>query len=102
MSHGPGRVERAVERIFTEFPDKTFSTDELATLVYPALTKVEKKHRVAVLRAADKVAARLHWEKRECQRLGWGNGLNGSRTASLVGRGAVCIIHQAPPGTTCL
>jgi hypothetical protein len=51
----------------------------------------EKKHRVAVLRAADKVAARLYWEKWECQRLGWGNGLNGSRTASLVGRGAIYI-----------
>ena len=61
MSRGPGRVEQAIEATFTRFPDQTFSTAELAPIVYPGLNRVEKKHRVSIIRAADKVARRIAW-----------------------------------------
>lgn len=35
--------------------------EELGPLCYPGLDRVEKKHRVAIIRAADKVAARMGW-----------------------------------------
>jgi hypothetical protein len=88
MSRGPGRVEKTIAKAFAESPSATFSTDDLIALVYPGV-EVEKKHRVAVLRAADRVAARLHWEKWQCQRVLWGTGWPNSRQGSLKGRGAV-------------
>jgi hypothetical protein len=88
MSRGPGRVEKTIEKAFIERPSATFSTDDLIILVYPGV-EVEKKHRVAVLRAADRVAARLHWEKWQCRRFRWGDGWPGSECESLKGRGAV-------------
>jgi hypothetical protein len=69
MSRGPGHVERRVEKLFTRNPTKTFSTGDLIAKVYPGLEWIEKKHRVAVLRAATKVALRLgNWEKWKCER----------------------------------
>jgi hypothetical protein len=69
MSRGPGRIERAVEALFTSQPHMTYSTDELVEAVYRGVNRVEKKHRVAVLRAADNVAKRLGcWEKWKCER----------------------------------
>jgi len=88
MSRGPGRIEQTIERAFTESPSATFSTDDLISLAYPGV-EIEKKHRVAVLRAADRIAARLHWEKWQCERWFWGNGWPNSRQGSLKGRGAV-------------
>ena len=70
MSRGPGRVERAVEQIFKEQPSCAFTTEELAEIVYPGINRVEKKHRVAVLRAAYKVAYRLGWFAFRCERPG--------------------------------
>src|ERR1700677_2578337 len=61
MSRGPGRIERAIEATFTRFPAKTFSTAELATIVYPGVNRLDKKHRVSILRAAGKVAKRIGW-----------------------------------------
>jgi hypothetical protein len=63
MSRGPGRIERAIEETFTANPSETFTVDELVATAYPGTDEIEKKHRVAVIRAADKVAARLWWEK---------------------------------------
>ena len=94
MSRGPGRIERAIERLIVEQPSATFSTDDLAKVVYLGLATIEKRHRVAVLRAADNVAKRLHWEKWRCERWGWGNGWFHSKTASLKGRGAVYVNPQ--------
>jgi hypothetical protein len=70
MSRGPGRVERAIEQTFTDNPSAAFTVEELAAAAYPGLNRVEKKHRVAVLRAADKVAGRLGWHKYVCERPG--------------------------------
>jgi len=70
MSRGPGHVERTIEALFTENPTATFSTSELIAAVYGRVKWVEKKHRVAVLRAATKVAKRLgNWEKYKCERI---------------------------------
>jgi hypothetical protein len=61
MSRGPGRVEQAIEATFKRFPDQTFSTTELGPIVYPGVNRLEKKHRVSIIRAAGKVARRIAW-----------------------------------------
>jgi hypothetical protein len=61
VSRGPGRVERAIEATFKASPDQTFTIEELAAIVYPGATYIEKRHRVCVIRAAKKVAAKLYW-----------------------------------------
>jgi hypothetical protein len=55
MSRGPGRIERAVRQLFDANPDLAFTTDELAEHCYPGVNAIERKHQVAVLRAAWKV-----------------------------------------------
>ena len=69
MSRGPGRVERAIHEIWTNSPDDAFIVEDLAA-AYPDINSVEKKHRVAVLRAAYKVATRLNWSYMNCERPG--------------------------------
>jgi hypothetical protein len=69
MSRGPGRIERAIAKLFARLPSETFTVAELAAQIYltgedevgPDL--IEKKHRVAILRAADKVLRRTGWQK---------------------------------------
>lgn len=51
MSRGPGRVQQAIQAIFASAPRSTFTVEDLAGLIYPG-SPVEKKHRVAILRAA--------------------------------------------------
>jgi hypothetical protein len=87
MSRGPGRIERVIEALFVSSPSRTFSTDELVAAAFPGVNRTEKKHRVAVLRAADKVAKRRHWGKWQCERIGQG----GYWELSLKGRGSVYI-----------
>jgi hypothetical protein len=65
MSRGPGRVQRAIESVFRDNPSATFSTEELVAHVYPGINRIEKAHRVAVLRALPAVAERMWW------RLSW-------------------------------
>lgn len=59
MSRGPGRIERAIAAAFEAEPDEAFSTDELCALAYPGVNRIEKKHRVAVIRAGERVCARM-------------------------------------------
>ena len=66
MSRGPGRIERVIADIFTANPSMTYAVDDLAAFAYPGLNRVEKKHRVAVVRAADNVMRRLRWT---CQQM---------------------------------
>jgi hypothetical protein len=54
MSRGPGRIERAIRALFDANPDLAFVTDELAEHCYPGVP-VERKHQVAVLRAAQAI-----------------------------------------------
>jgi hypothetical protein len=52
MSRGLGRVGRAIKAVFEAAPDDAFTVEELCRLIYPGISQVEKKHRVAVIRAA--------------------------------------------------
>src|SRR5271163_1960986 len=67
MSRGPGKIEQAIETTFTRFPDQTFSTTELGPIAYPGVNRLEKKHRVSIIRAADKVAKRIAWSARRTE-----------------------------------
>ena len=59
MSKGPGKIERAIRALFDANPNRAFITDELVEHCYPeAAHYIEKKHTVAVLRAAHKVISR--------------------------------------------
>jgi hypothetical protein len=58
MSRGPGRIERAIAAILDGEADNAFTTEDLCDRVYPGVNRVEKKHRVAVLRAANKLVKR--------------------------------------------
>lgn len=58
MSRGPGRIERAIRALFDASPDLAFVTDELVEHCYPDAKPIERKHQVAVLRAAWNVVAR--------------------------------------------
>jgi hypothetical protein len=79
LSRGPGRIERTIRELFDAHPDKAFTTDDLCLACYSGLNPtsrrsfgyraarrfgcpvdadmnlVQRKHRVAVVRAADKV-----------------------------------------------
>ena len=67
MSRGPGRIERAISDLFEEHPEGAWTTAELCRLIYPTANRVEKKHRVAVLRAMNKIIGKKGDEHR-----GWG------------------------------
>jgi hypothetical protein len=60
MSRGPGRIERAIIAAFAAEPDNAFTTDDLVERVYRGVNRIEKKHRVAVVRAAKNLSARSH------------------------------------------
>jgi len=68
MSRGPGRIERAIRDLFDANPDEAFTTDDLCIACYPRLKlkqQIERKHRVAVARAASKVIiADRNWRSR--------------------------------------
>lgn len=61
MSRGPGRIERAIEAAFRAEPSRAFTVEALALVVFRGINRIEKKHRVAVLRAAHSVAERSGW-----------------------------------------
>jgi hypothetical protein len=54
VSRGAGRIERAIRELFDTHPDLAFITDELAEHCYHDAGAIERKHQVAVLRAAHK------------------------------------------------
>ena len=62
MSRGPGKIERAVEKVFLENPDSSFTVEDLADRVFFGANRIEKKHRVSLIRATRKVCARLDWD----------------------------------------
>jgi hypothetical protein len=54
MSRGPGKVQRAIREWLEEFPGLVHDIGELACHAYPIDGgKVEKKHRVAIIRALE-------------------------------------------------
>jgi hypothetical protein len=58
MGKGPGHVERAIEAVLIAEPDNAFTVDDLCDRVYRGVNRIEKKHRVSVIRAAKLVAKR--------------------------------------------
>ena len=50
MSRGPGRVQRSILALIKDEPDGAWTTDDLCRHIYGERS-IEKKHRVAVLRA---------------------------------------------------
>ena len=58
MSRGAGRIERAIAAILDAEADNAFTTEDLCERVYSGVNRVEKKHRVAVLRATNKLVKR--------------------------------------------
>jgi len=50
----------------------TYTVEELVAIAYPGVSRVEKKHRVVVARAASKVAAREWWSCTRAERPGHG------------------------------
>jgi hypothetical protein len=58
MSRGPGKIERAVEAIFRDFPDNAYTVEDMIDRVYSGINRIEKKHRVSILRAAKRICVR--------------------------------------------
>jgi hypothetical protein len=50
MSRGPGLISQRLQAIFRQHPEEMFTTTDLCQRVYK-LRNIQKKHRVAVLRA---------------------------------------------------
>ena len=55
MSRGPGKIERAILALMQEQPDHAWTTEDLAENIYAGANKIEKKHRVSILRAMQSV-----------------------------------------------
>ena len=58
MSRGPGHIERGIKAAFDAEPSRVFTTEYLCGLVYADTKKIEKKHRVSLVRAAKRVVKR--------------------------------------------
>ena len=65
MSRGPGRIERAIYDLFEGHPEGAWTTEDLCRLVYPAADRIEKKHRVAVVRAMKTILAKTGDQHRD-------------------------------------
>jgi hypothetical protein len=66
MSKGPGKIERAIEKAWSDEPTEMFTIAELCDIAYPRdmpnrPTMVNQRR--SVLRAAAKVAKRRGWER---------------------------------------
>ena len=94
MSRGPGRIERAIRALFDAHPDGAFTTWELAAHCYPEAQAIERKHEVAVLRAAWHV---IEADPRWCAISLWrrGRGWVFCNTESLASYGRACLRHDA-------
>ena len=55
MSRGPGRIERAIRQLMTDEPTGAWTVEDLCERVYTGTNRVEKKHRVSVLRVLRRV-----------------------------------------------
>jgi hypothetical protein len=60
MSRGPGRVQRSILALIKDEPDGAWTTEDLCRHIYGVRT-IEKKHRVAVLRAFDNMDLPQPW-----------------------------------------
>lgn len=58
MSRGPGIRQRLIEAAFAADFDDIYMVEELAAIAFPGVNRIEKKHRVATIRAAAGACAR--------------------------------------------
>lgn len=58
MSKGPGSVERAIVAAVVDEPDNAFTVEDLCDRTFPDTNRIEKKHRVSVIRAIKTLTAR--------------------------------------------
>jgi hypothetical protein len=63
MSRGPGKIQRAVMAVFEAEPENGLLLSELCERVYRGINRVEKKHRVAVARAAHGIPWLAHMKR---------------------------------------
>ena len=61
MSRGPGRIERTLAELLSHNHTDAYTTDELCLACFPDEPGIEKRHRVSVLRAMQKVRNNLGW-----------------------------------------
>lgn len=61
MSRGAGRVQRIIEEAFS-VPEKSYTLLDLFRYAYPEAEDLEKKHQVAIKRAAAKVCLKTGWK----------------------------------------
>lgn len=61
MSRGAGRVQRIIEEAFS-VPEKSYTLLDLFRYAYPEAECLEKKHQVAIKRAAAKVCLKTGWK----------------------------------------
>jgi len=62
-SRGLGHVQRAIVAYFEAEPDNAFLLSELCERVYHGANRIEKKHRVAVARAAKAIKTLDHMKR---------------------------------------
>jgi hypothetical protein len=58
LSRGPGHVVRAIRAAFDSEPTRVFTIEDLCARVYARADRIEKKHRVSLIRAAKRVLER--------------------------------------------
>ena len=58
MSRGAGKIERAIAHLFQTDVDDAYTVEDLAERVYTTAETIEKKHRVAIIRAGKKICQR--------------------------------------------
>jgi hypothetical protein len=67
MSRESDRIEGIIRGALTASPSSTFTVEDLAGIGYPGINRVEKRHYVAVRRAAYKVGGDLGWLSRKAE-----------------------------------
>src|SRR5215831_297787 len=63
MSRGYGIIQRAIVAVFEAEPDNGLLLSELCERVYRGINRIEKKHRVAVARAAYRIPWLAHMKR---------------------------------------
>jgi hypothetical protein len=63
MSRGPGHIQRAIMAAFKADPNNAFLLSQLCERAYPGIKQIQKKHRVAVARAAKAIETLDHLKR---------------------------------------
>jgi hypothetical protein len=91
MSRGPGRLQRGITALMMKHPDGTFSLAQLCRHLYCG-EAIEKKHRVAILRAMHNLRTR-DWDI-------WQREAHGPHSELILYNAASLASTQAAMGST--